>query len=228
MKLVEQIYTDEHKTDFKTQYIKYRAGRLKHQYWLWNRKRSEKVVDQYDAAILKNCQSGTTAFFCSAGYYLKDLWPNIDSIEMHPVVSQFYKDVITVKGRRQLADSVQYKYDNFAVVNNRGDHWVSINGLTQHLINYTSVLNDNARVFYSFRDTQIHYNRLVVDSEKYFESWANSLTSIGLSLVWSDIAFPKKVKDGTGNYDAFENPDTTNGNLKFWFVYKGKPWTPIV
>lgn len=228
MKLVEQIYTDEHKTDFKTQYIKYRAGRLKHQYWLWNRKRSEKVVDQYDAAILKNCQSGTTAFFCSAGYYLKDLWPNIDSIEMHPVVSQFYKDVITVKGRRQLADSVQYKYDNFAVVNNRGDHWVSINGLTQHLINYTSVLNDNARVFYSFRDTQIHYNRLVVDSEKYFESWANSLTSIGLSLVWSDIAFPKKVKDGAGNYDAFENPDTTNGNLKFWFVYKGKPWTPIV
>jgi len=224
MKLIEQIYTDEHKTDFKTRYIKYRSGRLKHQYWLWNRKRSIKVVDEYDAKILKNCQKGKTAFFSSAGHYLKDIWPHIDSIEMHPVVKEFYPTVILATSREELHLAIPNKYDNFAVVNNRGDHWVGIDGLRQHLLNYTRVLNPGARLFYSFRDTQIQYNRLTVDSIKYFTSWANSLEDIGLTLVWSDINFQTKVKDQLGNYDAHENPDTTNGNIKFWFCYKGSKW----
>ena len=224
MKLVEQIYQDEHKTDFRTRYIKYRAGRLKHQYWLWNRKRTNKVVDEYDVRILKNCKPGTIAFFSSSGYYLKEIWPQIDSIEMHPVVREFYSDVILISTRQELVAAVPNKYDNFAVVNNRGDHWVDIHGLKQHLWCYTQILNPGARLFYSFRDTQIHYNRLKVNSVEYFNTWATSLEDIGLTLVWSDTVFKKKVKDGNGNYDAFENPDTTNGNLKFWFVYKGTPW----
>lgn len=228
MKLVEQIYVDEHRTDFKTQYIKYRAGRLKHQYWLWNRKRQSKVIDEYDALILKNCQPGNTAFFCSGGYYLKDIWPDIDSIEMHPVVQSFAKDVIVVQNREEIALKVTKKYDNFAVVNNRGDHWVSLRGLRQHLIHYTAVLNPGARLFYSFRDTQIHYNRLTVDSVDYFISWAKNLGDIGLELVWSKVVFNKKNPDGAGNYDGFENPDTVNGNIKFWFVYKGTPWNPVI
>jgi len=227
MRLVEQIHTQEHKEDFQTRYIKYRAGRLKHQYWLWNRKRTKKIIDEYDAAILKNCKPGSIAFFASAGYYLREIWPHIDSIEMHPVVKEFYSDVILVTSRGNLQTEVSTRYDNFAVVNNRGDHWVDTTGLTQHLQDYTQILNPGARVFYSFRDTQIQYNRLKVDSVEYFLSWANSLTDIGLTLVWSDINFKKKIKDGAGNYDAFENPDTTNGNLKFWFVYKGLPWTKI-
>lgn len=224
MRLVEQIYSSEHKENFQTRYIKYRAGRLKHQYWLWNRKRSNKVIDQYDAKILKNCKPGTIAFFASAGYYLKEIWPHIDSLETHPVVKEFCPNVILIKSRQKLLLDTPNKYDNFAVVNNRGDHWVNVDGLTQHLLAYTQILNPGARVFYSFRDTQIQYNRLKVDSVEYFMSWAKSLEKIGLTLAWSDIAFKKKVKDGAGNYDAFENPDTVNGNLKFWFVYKGQPW----
>lgn len=224
MRLIEQIHHEDHKTDFRTRYMKYRAGRLKHQYWLWNRKRINKVIDEYDAKILKNCKEGTIAFLSSSGYYLKDIWPQIDSIEMHPVVKEFYNDVILVDNRSNLPLATTTRYDNFAVVNNRGDHWVTIDGLTQHLLDYTQVLNPGARVFYSFRDTQIQYNRLKVDSAKYFLDWATSLEHIGLKLVWSDINFKKKTKDGNGNYDAFENPDTANGNLKFWFCYKGDAW----
>ena len=40
------------------------------------------------------------------------------------------------------------------------------------------------------------------------------------------IDFRQKTPDGWGNYDVFENPDTSNGNLKFWFVYQGLPWSP--
>ena len=115
MKLIEQIYPDEHKLDFKTRYIKYRAGRIKHQYWLWNRKRHDPVIDIYDATILKNCQPGTIAFFMSAGYYLKDLWPSIDSIEMQDVVKEFYPGVIVTPSRAQIKDVITNTYDNFAV-----------------------------------------------------------------------------------------------------------------
>jgi hypothetical protein len=65
--------------------------------------------------------------------------------------------------------------------------------------------------------------------EMFFLDWAKRLESeCGLELVWHDINFKKKVPDGNGYYDMLENPDTTNGNLKFWFVYKGKPWTPVI
>jgi hypothetical protein len=227
MRLVEQIHTDEHNNKFRTRYTKYRTGRLKHQYWLWNRKHHDKKIDHYDAAILRNCQPGKTAFFASAGYYLKDIWPDIDSIEMHSVVKEFYPDVVLVPDRGSLDQYVSTRYDNFAVVNNRGDHWVDVDGLAQHLTNYCKILNPGARIFYSFRDTQIHYNRLKVDAESHFLHWARSLERIHLQLVWHSVEFRKKNKDAFGNYDALENPDTTNGNLKFWFVYKGDTWTTI-
>ena len=40
-----------------------------------------------------------------------------------------------------------------------------------------------------------------------------------LKLLWKDIKFITKIKDGNGNYDILENPDTTNGNIKFLFQY---------
>jgi len=43
-----------------------------------------------------------------------------------------------------------------------------------------------------------------------------------LNLLWHDIKFAEKTKDGVGNYDIMENPDTTNGNIKFVFEYKSK------
>jgi len=227
MQLVEQIQPNNHRQDFKTQYIKYRVGRIKHQYWLWNRKRVNKMINWYDAAIIKNCQLGRTAFFSSAGYYLRDIWPTIDSIELHQITKKFCNDCIVVSSRHCLETEVPHKYDNFAVVNNRGDHWVTIDGLTEHLINYSKILNLGARVFYSFRDTQIIFNRLTTDHRQYFLNWANSLAGQGFELVWSDLQFAVKEKDGAGVYDGLENPDTTNGNLKFWFVYKGTPWTVI-
>ena len=79
-------------------------------------------------------------------------------------------------------------------------------------------------MFYSFRDTQIHINRLTTDMESLFLTWAQGLESIGLQLVWHSIDFDCKVPDQNGYYDQLENPDTTNGNLKFWFVYQGLPW----
>lgn len=224
MKLVEQIYPQEHREDFRTRYIKYRAGRIKHQYWLWNRKKNHKVIDIYDRAILKNCAPGRTAFFSSAGYYLRDIWPDIDSVEIYPVVKEFYPDVVLVTSRLDMHEQLPVRYDNWAVVNNRSDHWVDTAGLTDHVQNYCQCLNPGARFFYSFRDTQIIYHRLKQSGPQLFLEWAQSLRVLDLFLVWHQIQFPLRLSNSNGEYDLQENPDTVNGNLKFWFVYKGRSW----
>jgi len=225
-KIVEFFNQSEIKTDWKTQYIRYRIGRLKHQYWLWNRKSdSEALIDQYDWFILKNCQPGHTVFFASSGYYLKDIYPEITVVEMHPVVKTFYPEVLICERRGDLCH-MDLKADNFAVVNNRGDIWTELHNVSVHCRNYTKAMQPGCRFFYSFRDTQIvGFNRLTTNMEQYFLDWARGLEyTHQLKLVWYDIAFPKKEPDENGFYDMLENPDTTNGNLKFAFVYQGNPW----
>lgn len=226
-KIIENFNQSSIKSDWKVQYAIYRFGRLKHQYWLWNRKSNDRsLVDGYDYKILQNCQPGTTTFFSSAGYYLKDIYPELQVIEMYPIVKSFYPDIHVCEDRSDLPNLIPFKVDNFAVVNNRSDHWVTVDGLSDHLKHYSKIMNPGCRVFYSFRDTQIHVNRLTTDMEQYFLNWAQGLEHThNLKLVWSDIVFRKKSLDANGYYDQLENPDTTNGNLKFWFVYQGSPWS---
>lgn len=225
-KIIEFFNQSEIKTDWKTQYLRYRFGRLKHQYWLWNRKRQNNLlVEEYDYFILRNCQPGNTVFFASSGYYLKEIWPDIISVEMHPVVKTFYPAARICTDRSQLPVVVPERADNFAVVNNRGDIWTEITNITKHVEQYVKVMNPGCRFFYSFRDTQVvGFNRLTTDMEKFFLEWAQSLKMLNLDLVWSQIDFPRRIPDESGNYDLNENPDTTNGNIKFAFVYCGDPW----
>jgi len=228
-KIIEFYNHASVKDDWKTQYIKYRIGRIRHYYWLWNRKRPNNlVIDQHDLFVLQNCQPGFTVFYGSAGYYLQDLFPNIQAIEHFSIVKSFYPNAIVCQDKDKLAESLPQLADNFAVVNNRGDHWVDSDGLTEWIKQYIKAMNPGCRFFYSFRDTQITgVNRLLVDIEQHYLEWAQSLEALGLTLVWSDINFRKKLPDANGNYDTFENPDSTNGNIKFAFVYQGQPWTIV-
>jgi hypothetical protein len=226
-KIIEFFEQSSIKTDWKTQYIRYRLGRLKHQYWLWNRKKKDHaLIDEYDYKIINNCQSGRTVFFASSGYYLKDIYENIDTIEMHPVVKTFYPDTYICEDRSQLKEVYPHLVDNFAVVNNRGDIWTELENIAEYCKQYTQIMRAGCRFFYSFRDTQVvGFNRLTLDIEKHFLGWAEDLERThNLKLVWYEINFKKKLPDVNGYYDQLENPDTTNGNLKFWFVYKGDAW----
>jgi len=229
-KIIEFFDQSSMKNDWKTHYIRYRLGRLKHQYWLWNRKNPNRaIIDQYDHAIIKNCQPGRTVFFASAGYYMRDIFPDIEVVEMHPVVQTFYPAAYICNNRSELASVLPFRADNFAVVNNRSEMWCTVDGVTEHLDQYTRIMNPGCRLFYSFRDTQMHVNRLTTDMESHFLNWARSLQhSLDLQLVWHSIDFSRKMPDHNHYYDQMENPDTTNGNLKFWFVYKGDPWIPTV
>jgi hypothetical protein len=225
-KLLEFFEEQPIKSDWRTQYIRYRLGRLKHQYWLWNRKNSDKaLIDEYDYAILENCQPGTTVFFASSGYYLKDIYPEIEVVEMHPVVKTFYPSVHICSDRDNL-ENLPIRADNFAVVNNRGDIWTEAYNIAKYCKQYTKIMNPGCRFFYSFRDTQVSdINRLTINLEDYFLDWAHNVAKDNnMQLVWHNINFRKKQAQPDGSYDALENPDTTNGNLKFWFVYKGQPW----
>jgi hypothetical protein len=225
MKLIEHFNQSTLKTDWRTLYKRYRLGRLKHQYWLRNRKSKHKYIDEYDYKILCNCKEGRTLFFSSAGYYLKEIYPDIIAVEQYEIVKSFYKDVIICEERKNLDQIITTKIDNFAMVNNRNEMWTTVDGLTEHLSNYIKIMNNGCRVFYSFRDTQMYVNRLKVNIYDHFLHWAESLEEkLDLKLVWYDIQIPKKERNAVGEYNLDENPDTTNGNLKFWFVFKGDAW----
>lgn len=220
MKPIEfHLDRDNQKIDFKTRYLKFRLARIKHQLWLNNRKRDEKILYEEDKKILDQCQDGCTGFFDSAGYYIKDLFPtlDVDVLESNPIVKQFYPACITLA--RTDLPQLGKKYDNFIITNSRSDHWVTLEGLADYFQIYTQVMKKDCKFFYSFRDTQmLGFNRLKVDMEKFFYDWAISLQdSHGLQLVGHDINFKKKIRSDIGQFDLNENPDTTNGNIKFVF-----------
>lgn len=220
----------EHFTDYpmagtdKHEYIRFRMGRLKHQMWLWNRKRKDAVIiDTHDHFVVRNLKPGATCVFGSAGYYLEDLIDDLTVVEQWDIVKKFYPKAIIVKDRNQLAAQTNRMFDNFVVINNRGDIWCDLATVKQHVTHYTSVMNPGCRFFYSFRDTQIvNWNRLKNDHHEYFYQFGKELEELGLNLIWYDIKFADKTPAGDGSYDMLENPDTTNGNIKFMFEYKTK------
>ena len=223
MKIIENFVKSDIKEDFKTAYLRYRTKNPKHGLWLMNRKKTKKVVFDDDARILSKCKQGNVAIYNSCGYYLKDLFPtiDIDVIEIDPLVKKFYYNCHI--SNRQDLKKIDKKYDNFIVTNFRGDLWTDVAGLEKYFKMYQSVMNKDCYFFYSFRDTQIlGINRLKVDMEKYFHEWAKSLDDkLNLKLLNHTIAFPKKIRKQDGSFNLNENPDTTNGNIKFLFQFKG-------
>ena len=222
-KLIEKFedYSINSHNNTKTDYIRYRIGRLKHDLWLRNRKRKTVEIEPYDNFIVKNLQPGKTCVFGSAGYYLEDIVPNLTVVEQWPIVKQFYPQAQIVSDRAEIHKINGAVFDNFVVINNRGDLLCDINGLDSHVENYVKAMHTGCLFFYSFRDTQIvDWNRLTVDHRDYFLSWGKSLADkFNLHMIWKDIQFAHKPKINN-QYDIMENPDTTNGNIKFVFQYQ--------
>tara|TARA_B100000424_G_scaffold102457_1_gene77112 strand:+ start:616 stop:1284 length:669 start_codon:yes stop_codon:yes gene_type:complete len=219
MKIVEYHDKEKFKDDFKTNYLRYRLGRIRHEIWLKNRKQKRKLLDKYDNLILENCKSGKITYFNSAGYYIADLYPdkNIEVIENDPIVKKFYPKCITANRQNTGLDLT----DNFIVTNCRSDHWNTLEGFTEHFKKYTSYMKPGCRFFYSMRDTQLlGINRFKENVEQKIINWAHSLKHIQLTLVMFKIEIPKRQ-----SMDTKENPDTANGNIKLAFVYDGEPWS---
>lgn len=205
----------------KSSYIKYRVGRIRHEFWLKNRKsKTNFYIDPYDWFIVNNLKPGNTCIYASAGYYLDELIENLTVIESKPVVKSFYPGAVICKHQSEIGELFPNSFDNFVVVNNRGDHWANgLQSINEYFASYVTSLKEHGLIFYSFRDTQIPgWNRLKENHYDYFYNFARDLEkTYNLNLLWHDIKFAEKVKDGLGNYDMMENPDTANGNIKFVF-----------
>lgn len=218
MKPVEYLDKVNYKQDFKTSYVVYRLGRIKHELWLKNRKTETKVLYNEDSKILDKCKQGKTCILYSAGYYIKDLFPDadIDVIEKHTIVKDFYPQVIICQ--RHELDKINKKYDNVIVTNNRNDHWTDLNGLKEYFLEYKKIMSKDCNFFYSLRDTQmLGFNRLKINMKQMFLDWAKSMYEHGFELLEYDIQFPEKKLKPNGEFNLEENPDTTNGNVKFLF-----------
>jgi|TARA_A100001388_G_C28690633_1_gene461138 hypothetical protein len=212
MKIIKH-YTEltEKTQDKKIAYLKYRTGKVKHELWLKSRKSKSTVfITDYDNFILENLQPGHTAIFGSAGYYLEDCIPNLVVIEKDEIVKTFYKKAVIVKQREELMTLFPKKFNNFIVCNNRSDMWCDVKGLCRHIEHYKKAMAKNCLFFYSLRDTQFTpWNRLKENHYHFFINVAKEIEKLGFKCIQSTMDFAK----GDGN----ENPDTTNGNIKYFF-----------
>lgn len=211
MKIVKHYKDLQRKTlDIKTDYLKYRVGKIKHELWLKSRKSDRVYITSYDDYILKNLQPGKTAIFGSAGYFLEDCIDDLTVIEANKIVKNFYPKAVIVEHRKEIGSLFPMTFDNFIVTNNRSDLWVDADGLCEHIKNYKESMANGCLFFYSMRDTQFTpWNRLKVNHYKMFIDLAKHIESLGFECLESQIDF--------ANGDGNENPDTTNGNIKYLF-----------
>lgn len=142
MNYIDHLYDLPINESWRTQYLRFRMGRLKHRYWLTNRKRTDEfIIDSYDHFILHKLRTGPTTIFGSAGYYLEDVIEDLHVVEMHPVVKTFYPQAIIVKDRSEIKNRVP-KSANFIVNNNRLDHWMpTVEDLNCNIQSYVDCCN---------------------------------------------------------------------------------------
>jgi hypothetical protein len=198
-------------TNKKTAYLRYRVGKIKHELWLKSRKSSSDVyITPYDDYVLNKLIPGPTAIFGSAGYYLDGCVEDLTVIEQEKIVKDFYPKVVIVKERHEIGKLFPKKFNNFIVINNRADLWVDTNGLCSHIEQYKKSMQQDCLFFYSLRDTQFTpWNRLKINHYEMFVGVAKEIEKLGFKCIESTIDF--------ANGDGNENPDTTNGNIKYLF-----------
>lgn len=200
------------KNNKKIQYIRYRVGNIKHDLWLKSRKSEKNVyIDRYDEFILENLNTGKTAIFGNAGYYLEDCIKDLTVLDTNPIVKDIYPKAIIVKDRAEIGEIFFKQFDNFIVTNRRSDLWVNLQGLISHMTHYRKSMKQGCNFFYTFRDTQITpWNRLKENHYEYFLNFAKTIEqTLSVKCLHSTIDF--------ANGDGNENPDTTNGNIKYLF-----------
>jgi len=198
------------KNNWKLDYIKYRANKHKHELWLKSRKSDFVYMTAYDKFILDNLQEGQTGTFGSTYYHLEDCIENLTVIEQKPIVKKFYPKATIVKEREDIGRLFPKKFNNFIVTFNRSDHWHDHKGIVGHVKKYQEAMAPGCLFFYSLRDTMWSpWNRLKINHYKFFVDLAKQIEQIGFKCKQSQINF--------ANGDGNENPDTTDGNIKFMF-----------
>ena len=196
--------------DQKSAYLRYRVGKIKHALWLKTRKSNENYITKYDEYILKMIQPGKTGIFGSAGYFLDGCIKDLTVIEREPIVKSFFPRAEIVKHRKEIGTRFPNTFDNFIVTNNRADLWVDANGLCEHLAHYREAMKNDCLFFYSMRDTQLtSWNRFKINHYQVFIDLAKQIERLGFECLESQIEF--------ANGDGNENPDTSNGNIKYLF-----------
>jgi hypothetical protein len=194
----------------KIAYLKYRTNKIKHELWLRSRKSNNVYITSYDQHILDHLGPGPTAIFGSAGYYLEDCVDDLTVIEKDSIVKKFYPKAVIVDNREDIGKLFPARFKNFIVTNNRSDMWCDAQGLKAHIEKYRTAMAPDCLFFYSIRDTQFTpWNRLKINHYKMFVDLAKQIENIGFECLQTQI----DLANGDGN----ENPDTTNGNIRYIF-----------
>ena len=205
--------------NFKTNYIRWRFSKAKHNYYVKNRRSNNIVLDNYDKYIVENLKPGKTFTYDSAGYYLDPVVDNLTVIELVPIVSIWYPRVV-IETDRGSVDHLYNQADNFIIINTVRLRWKTFNEYTEYWKYQSRFFKPGAHIFFSFRDIFIFHNRLKYKFSDLLGSWLNSMEDNGFKLINLSHTLINTTDQMQDYTHLQEIDDLINGNVKIHWEYQ--------
>lgn len=176
--------------------------------WIANRHlKDKKTIDSWCQFILNSCY-GNVGVYNSGGMFFKDFKQDV-------IVIEHTRCPIQVDGMQYLEDNNNFN-DNFdiliminpialkyqhSLIDFFTKEGISRAGFKPNILNW---VKNQGKIFLSFSDWHVHFNRLKLLPNEFIEQQINDLQQIGLRCFFKDITKSQN--------------DVENGNIKLGFI----------
>jgi len=204
---------------FRNQYTRWKFGKPKHIYYVKNRRRDVKILDTYDRYILDNLRPGTTLVFDSAGYYLDGIVPNLQVVDLDPVVLTWYPQARIMTSEESIQDLYR-SADNFVTMNTIKLRFKTWDFYEQYWAKQSRFMRDGCQVFFAFRDIFMNFNKLKYSFESRLQAWLHAMQQHGYHVrhySYDPIPVTEHMTELT---EIPEIDDMVNGNVKIHWEYR--------
>lgn len=172
--------------------------------WVVNRHRQDKIIDPWCQRIVQNCQGRTMAFNCG-GMFFTDFINDLTVVEFRPC------PIKSITGMIYMSHGIKFydEFDNIIMINPTSlkfnssiadflnNPGISFPGKKPKILDW---LKTPSKIFLSFSDWWIYYDRLKYTAEDMMQMQIEELSKIGITCEYLEI----------GQIDD----DIENGNIK--------------
>ena len=182
-------------------YKMWKQSRHKWDSYIHNRHRTDKLCDEWDRYILQQIGKDNAIAYDCGGMFYKDFNPDITVVENYPCP-------VNVDGIQSI-DNVDKKFNNMILINpitlkynSSIVHFLTTEHRTRggYKPNLIDWLTEGSKIFLSFSDWHIYFDRLKYSIDEMVERQIHDLEANSFSCLYKDV----------GN----ANEDYINGNVK--------------
>lgn len=204
---------------YRNLYSKWKFGKPKHNYYVKNRRATNKLFDYYDKYIINNLQSGHTIAFDTAGYYLDGVVSNLTVIDLNPIVLSWYPQAVIFQQEKDV-EHLYNSADNFIVNNTIRLRWKTFDEHADFWIRARRFLKPGCQIFFSYRDIFIFHNRLKYNFSELLANWLPTMEQYGFYVKHYSYEKIPVTEHHTEIETVPEISDMVNGNVKIHWEYR--------